>query len=184
MAKTYNTFTNVSTGDVLTATNFNNVLTNVGNYRVPPICSVYRNAALSQTSSGNYQAVSFDTEHFTNTGTGDSPTDPMWQSGTNPTRITFRTTGIYQVTGSATFNGNATGLRAIRINRNGSSAAYGTLVPANSVINYLTVSAIIEATAVTDYVELAVYQDTGGNLAYQVGSDVMRFSAVWVGQKS
>jgi hypothetical protein len=80
--KTYNTFTNVSTGDVLTATNFNNVLTNVGNYRVPPSCHVYRTSDLTGYTSGT--AITWQAEAH--------DTDDMWSSGTN---ITIQTAGIY-----------------------------------------------------------------------------------------
>lgn len=176
MAKTYTNLTAVATGDVLTATGYNNAQTTLNNHTVPPMASVYRNAALSQTATASYQAVSFDTEHFTNT-------DSMWVIG-SPTRITLSTIGIYLVTGVVTFGASATGLRSVRINKNGSSGAYGTLVSGNVVINYLNVSAVIEATAITDYVELAAYQDTGGNLAYNAGADQLRFSAVFMGRKA
>jgi hypothetical protein len=61
MAKTYNTFTDVATGEVLTATNFNNVLENVGNYRVPPMCRAVRSTNQS-FASGALAAVNFDAE--------------------------------------------------------------------------------------------------------------------------
>ena len=177
MAKTFTSnLPAVSTGDVLTATAQNNLLTTLNSHTVPPMASVYRSAALSHTLTGNYQAISFDTEHFTNT-------DSMWAIG-SPTRITLTTIGIYLVTGVVTFGPSATGLRSIRINKNGSSAAYGNLVPGNAAINYLNVCGVIEATAVTDYVELAAYQDTGGNLAYNVTQDQMRFSVVFMGKKA
>ena len=81
MPKTYNTFTNVSTGDVLTATNFNNVLENVGNYRVPPLLRLKKTA--SQSISGNTN-ISWDAEDY--------DTDAMWTSGAT---ITAKTAGVY-----------------------------------------------------------------------------------------
>jgi hypothetical protein len=177
MAKTYNTIPTVSTGDVYTATAHNNIVTNVNNYRVPPACSLKRTAALSQTASGTYQAISWDTENFTQTDSG------MWSSGTNPSRINLTTAGIYYVTGNVAFGASATGLRALRIMRNNIAAAFSTLVAGNSVINYLNVASLIQSDG-THYVELAAYQDTGGNFAYSLGDGTMLFSAVWVGQVS
>ncbi len=84
MAKTYNTFTNVSTGDVLTATNFNNVLTNIGNYRVPPMCMVYRSSNLTSYSSN--AAITWNAESY--------DTDDMWSSGSS---ITINTAGVYLI---------------------------------------------------------------------------------------
>ena len=42
MAKDYNTFSDVSTGDVYTAAAHNLLLENVENYRVPPSCLLTR----------------------------------------------------------------------------------------------------------------------------------------------
>lgn len=101
MAKTYNTFTNVSTGDVLTATNFNNVLTNIAGYRVPPACTVRRTSNLTSYTNGaaiTWNEAAWDTE---------SPSDPMWAAG-SPTVITIRTAGIYLVTFAGYCGGSAT----------------------------------------------------------------------------
>ena len=90
MAKTYNTFTDVATGEVLTATNFNNVLENVANYRVPPMAIVRRTSDLTGYASEaaiTWQSAELDTE---------SPSDPMSAAGA-PTVVTCRTAGIYLV---------------------------------------------------------------------------------------
>lgn len=99
MAKTYNTFTNVSTGDVLTATNFNNVLTNVGNYRVPPICRVKRSGNLNYTGGTD---IAWNAEDY--------DTDSMHDNSTNNARITVTTAGVYLLTMSInlTFTGTLT----------------------------------------------------------------------------
>jgi hypothetical protein len=84
MPKTYNTFTNVSTGDVLTATNFNNVLTNVNNYRKPPLLRVRR--AADQSIAGNVSgAVRFDTK--------DIDIDDDWGFTPSSNLLTVGTTG-------------------------------------------------------------------------------------------
>ena len=175
MAKTYNTFTNVSVGSVLTASDYNEALENIGNYRVPPLCSLFRNAALSHTSNGNYQSVAWDSQHFTQTDSG------MWAASPNPTRITLVTAGAYQVTATATPGASATGLRIAAIYKNGAAAAYGDTTPGNATVSYTNVSALIESDG-DDYVELFVFQSSGGNIAYSVGASTMRFTAAWLGQ--
>lgn len=177
MAKTYNTFTNVSAGSVLTASDYNDLLENTLNYRVPPMCSVYRNAALSHTNSGNFVAIAWDTEHFTQTDSG------MWSSGTNPSRITLTTAGVYIVTGHTQPSTSATGIRTLAIYKDGAVDAYGDSTDANATANYCNVSALIRSTGTT-YVELFQYQNSGGTINYTVGAATMRFSAVWLGQVS
>ena len=175
MAKTYTNLTSVATGDVLTATNFNNAQTTLNNHTVPPMASVYRNAALSHTSSGTYQAIAWDTEEFPST-------DGMWASGT-PNRITLATPGIYMATVTVTFAGSATGFRSLVIFRTGVAYAYGNLAPGNATINYLNMSALIESDG-THYLQLLAWQDTGGALAYSIGAAQMRFGVTFVGKKA
>jgi len=177
VAKTYNTISTFVSGAILTAVQMNGIGTNVNNYRVPTMCSVYRSAALSQTSNGGYQSIAWDNQDFTQTDTG------MWSAGTNPSRITLTTAGLYVVTLSIGFAGNATGWRTMRIDKNGTAVAYGNNSPGWAIVNYLNMNAIIQSDG-DDYVEALAYQDSGGNLAYSVGQSSMRFSAVWVGQAS
>lgn len=90
MAKTYNTISTFTSGQILTATQMNQIGTNSNNYRVPPSCSVYRSSdATGYTSSLiTWQAADYDTE---------SPTDPMWASGANANKVYIRTAGIYAI---------------------------------------------------------------------------------------
>ncbi len=177
MAKTYNTISTFTSGQVLTAAQMNEIGTNSNGFRVPTICSVYRNAALSQTSSGNWQSIAWDTEHFTQTDSG------MWSSGTNPSRITLTTAGVYLVTGSTQPSTGATGIRALAVYKDGAAEAYGDMTDANATVNYCNVSALVRSTG-TNYVELFQFQNSGGNISYTVGAATMRFSATWLGQAS
>ena len=178
MAKTYTSVPNVATGDVYTASTYNTMTAqNMNNHRVPTMCSLYRNAALSHTSTGNYQSVAWDTEHFTQTDSG------MWSAGTNPSRITLTTAGVYFVTATLSTGTSASGIRTPAIYKNGAAEAYGDSSPANAVINFLNVAALVQSNG-TDYVEVFVYQDSGGNVAYQVNAARMRFSVIWLGQVS
>ena len=177
MAKTYNPLSNVTVGSVLTASDYNEAVENSNNFRVPPMCSVYRNAALSHTSSGNYQSIAWDAEDFTQTDSG------MWSAGTNPSRITLVTAGHYLVVATVNTGGSAIGLRALQIRKDGASLSFGVVLAGIATGNYMNMTANVVSTGTT-YVEASAYQDSGGNLAYGVGQTLMRFSAVWLGQVS
>lgn len=85
MPKTYPTLTDVATGDVLTASAYNNLLANARNMRVPPACSVYFGTATTYTQDTD---IPWTAEDFANT-------DGMWTSGAT---VTIQTAGLYLVT--------------------------------------------------------------------------------------
>lgn len=96
MAKTYNTFTNVSVGSVLTASEYNDVLENVDNYRVPPSVRVFRSSDASGYSSA--AAISWNAEAW--------DTDGCFSA--TSTDITIGTAGLYACTFYAYAVGSAT----------------------------------------------------------------------------
>ena len=89
MAKTYNTISSVSTGDVYTATQHNSIVTNVNNYRVPPMARITKNGTTRPYTSAT--AIAFD-----NGTTNGYDTDGMYSAGAN-TRLTVQTAGVYLV---------------------------------------------------------------------------------------
>jgi|688.fasta_scaffold243917_2 hypothetical protein len=190
MAKTYNTFTNVSTGDVLTATNFNNVLTNVNNYRKPPILRVRR--AADQSIAGNVSgAVRFDTK--------DIDIDDDWGFTPSSNLLTVGTTGAYLLTATVAWTANATGARGVGIftgatvsgATDAATITAGTRVTGNLVSpssnitqTVCTCSTIVSLTA-GDKIAVLAYQNSGGALSIQVaGVEQTTFSAAWLGQVS
>lgn len=181
MAKTYNTFTNVSTGDVLTATNFNNVLTNIGNYRVPPACEVYRSSTTSYTADAaiTWQASNHDTE---------SPSDPMWSSGTNPDRITIRTSGLYLVTFKGQITCTATLVQSQPSIRVGGTARYEHFANIISGTSSLWCMSAVMSLQATNYITCSVFI-SGGSSHQIVGNATPSntqtlCSVAWVGQVS
>jgi hypothetical protein len=164
MPKTYNTFTNVSTGDVLTATNFNNVLTNVNNYRVPPSVKVTKNA--NQNVSG-VTTVTWNTQ--------DHDTDDMWTSGGT---LTAQTAGMYLWSAYVRVTA-ATAPTSLFVNGPG---GYRTSVPV-SLDMRLTVSGIWVATAgQTAGVDV---EPTGGTTLVIDGTVAASFVVMsWIGQVS
>jgi hypothetical protein len=177
VAKTYPAIGPFAPGDILTAATMTDIDTNLENQRVPTMASVYRSAALSHTSNGFYQSIAWDTQAFTQTDTG------MWSAGTNPSRVTLTTAGLYVVTATVSPGASATGFRIPSIYKNGAAAAYGDTTPGNATINYCNVSALIQSDG-DDYVEIFVFQNSGGNIAYTVGAATMQCSVAWLGQVS
>ena len=84
---------------------------------------------------------------------------------TNPSRVTFTTAGKYHITMSYQFDTNSTGLRLVRMRLNGTTTidewrADGAS-SASFVVGKLSTSYDMSA---TDYVELLVFQTSGGDL--------------------
>lgn len=173
MAKTYNTFTNVATGDVLTATNFNNVLTNIGNYRVPPMVKCTRSGNLSYTTNTD---IAWNAEDY--------DSDGMHDNSTNNTRITPTTAGIYLVTFSVAFTFSGTSSTfSMFILKNGADAANRFYNLSRTVLHRDSLSAIIEFNGTTDYVTAKFDLASGTSLSITADPQSY-FAANWIGQKT
>lgn len=177
MPKTYNTFTNVSTGDVLTATNFNNVLTNIGNYRVPPMAMLQ---LTSDTTVTNNSDISWST-------TPVYDTDGMFAAG-SPTRLTCQTTGVYLVTFHVGLQA-ATSLSApyAYIGRTGSLNYASATFAVGGTASSIAISTVMTLTATTDYITAGVgFTATGAVTAFGTTNDSRRgrLTATWLGQVS
>ena len=175
MAKIYNTFTNVATGDPLPATTFNNLLTNVANYRVPPV--------VITSGINTSQSIANTTDTYLQwTGTPGVDTDSFWSSGAN-TRFTCNTAGIYQVNAAFQINSNAVSVLYINITLNGGTVVAtgvgNTAAPSQNGVARVAVSGIANVTA-GQYFEVAVLQTSGASRNPYVG----HFSAAWLGQAS
>lgn len=178
MPKTYNTFTNVSTGDVLTATNFNNVLTNIANYRVPPMALVRRASASNQSLTTSPTTLAW------NNTTAAIDTDTMWSSGAN-TQLTIGTTGVYVVTAQVvvSFAGTMTrtGLRVAS-----SVNAYELMLehPFSNSYGYSTMNLSGPITLSAGATLSVVFEWAGGTSVSLLADQRTFLSAVWVGQAS
>lgn len=172
MPKTYNTFTNVSTGDVLTATNFNNVLTNVGNYRVPPMCRLFNSATVTPYTTNT--AITWNSESY--------DTDDMHSTSVNTSRITFQTAGVYLCT--ATIRTDATtitqGNLYARLNGGATIIGQNFILPTSGA-SLSQVSSFMYSFAAGDYIEwVSGYVGTGtGSI-----NSTSHVEALWVGQAS
>ena len=187
MALTYNTLGTVAPGDVLRANSgtaaYNSLITNVNNYRVPPMMRATRVAAQSIANNAN-GAVRFDTQTF--------DTDGMFAPTSNV--ITFPTAGIYLLTANMTWDGNATGLRVVGIYHNPTISANtdAATVTSGVRIAHVTNAAISGAAtnlfvattyefAANDTACMSCFQTSGGALNTRT-DDLPTFTATWLGQ--
>lgn len=87
-------------------------------------------------------------------------------NSTNSSRYTVPVSGTYAVSGAVTFDANATGQRVTKIYKNG-SAVTGTNLWEPASANFVTVSIppFSIPCLVGDYLEIAAFQNSGGNLA-------------------
>lgn len=181
MAKTYNTFTNVSTGDVLTATNFNNVLTNVEGYRSPALVKL-RRATTQSINNATDTFVTWPVEDIDNDGCYTATSDT----------VTIQTSGVYLVSASVYFAANNTGQRVLNIYKNPSSVSdFASVVAASWAQAVQTLGTMLSASAIVDVTALqtlkvGVYQSSGG--ALNVGdtgfTSATQFSIAWIGRGS
>lgn len=120
-----------------------------------PSCRVY--GVQQSIATATWTVLAFASEHY--------DTDTMHDTSTNNSRLTVTTAGKYHISGHVGFEANATGIRAIAIKTNGTSD-FLAVQNANAVSgapHYLSISADYNLSA-GDYVELVVYQTSGGAL--------------------
>lgn len=177
MPKTYNTIPQVATGDLLTATAWNNQATNVNNYRVPPMCRVQL--------SGN-QSIANSTTKDLSFGTESVDTDGMFTATSSV--ITIQTAGIYLIAANVIFSPNAGGVRQVVITRNDVADATNNVIAGafgagSSTTNNSFSLASAMSLSVNDTLRLNVFQNTGGALNVLAG-DYTFLSATWLGQVS
>ena len=137
-------------------------------------CSIYKTANQS-ISNDTFTIVTFDAENF--------DTDGFHTTSSDTSRITIPSGkgGKYLITAQAHWGTNGTRERVQRFVKNGSDLYQGTWAPANS--NNQTgysISTIANLTA-GDYIELSVYQVSGGALNIIGGADWSQFGVVYLG---
>lgn len=86
---------------------------------------------------------------------------------TNPTRLVPNVPGVYQVVVIGAFAVNSTGQRYFRVKKNGAAVSGATLpIATPSFSGEGTLVTEIYLNGTTDYVEVAVFQSSGGNLNF------------------
>jgi len=134
-----------------------------------------RQATVQAIPTAVWTAVTFDAHDVDRDG-GHSLT-------VNNTRYTSQTAGWYELQGAGSFSNATTGRRIVRLQNSGGpipgTAAGGpTIGNANAVTLQTTGAFYI---AVADYIEIALYQDSGAALNTSVNSqETCRLVARWV----
>lgn len=182
MAKTYNTFTNVATGDVYTASQHNAILTNLGNYRVPPM-ALTTITANQTVASGSNTKLALDAATF-------QTDDTMVTSGAAG-RITVNTAGVYLVAFSFVYNDkNTTGARYATVTLNGETGAdnlagklpLSNMLPQGNNWRSFSGSRLMSLSA-GNYLQVEFYQSSGVSMT-DVAAYPSFFQVAWLGQAS
>lgn len=116
---------------------------------------VRKSTSQNHASSGSFVAVTWDTEDVDDGGWHDNVT--------NNTRITVTNAGWVHVIARVEFAGNASGIRAIRVLRNGTEIDRVGDAGAN-VVQTWEVNTEYKASA-SDYFEVEAFQSSGGTIA-------------------
>jgi hypothetical protein len=109
-------------------------------------------------------------------------TDTIHDTVTNSGRLTAKLAGKYIASASVRWASNATGDRLISIKKNGTTLVSengNDSVDGNGVL--ITGSPVIVSLAANDYLEVEVFQDSGGNLDVVV-DDRTQFSMAYLGE--
>ena len=142
------TFTWTS-GQTVTAAQMNSYTNNCS-------ASIYRTSALAIANASDV-VVTWSTSEF--------DTDTCWAAGSND-RLTIKTAGIYVVSATIAWASNGTGERISWIQKNGSSSdrwgmvRQGAWSTGETMYNVVSIMSLV----VNDYVQVGVYQASGGNL--------------------
>ncbi len=123
-----------------------------------PGARVYRSVDQS-IPNATWTKISFDNERF--------DTDGIWSSA-NPTRLVCKTAGKYQVTAHGCFYANTTGDRYVHVTLNGTTDIVGVNGP-GSIFGpnrpwHWDLTTLYDL-AVNDYLEVRVWQNSGGPLS-------------------
>ena len=132
--------------------------------------------ANQQTITNNtYTALTWDTEDF--------DTDGFHSTSSNTSRITIPSGkgGYYLFTGQVGWDDNTTGTRILKLYKNGTEVPRTGYLEPNAQFPSMSMTAILSLVA-TDYVEMYVYQNSGGNrTAYKGTSRYGWFNAQYLG---
>ena len=137
--------------------------------------SVYRSTTQSITNSTDTR-IAFDAEDF--------DTNAFHDSATNSERITIPSGrgGTYRVSLGVHFAVNGTGLRVVRLRKNGTTyLGRYTLHSPTAGDDAAVVLTRTVALAAADYIEVEVWQSSGGALNVNAGPDKTWFEAAFLG---
>jgi len=142
-------------------------------WSTPDGARVY-NSADETIADATGTLLTFDSERYDNGG--------LHSTVTNTGRLTAAKAGKYLVTAHVGFWPNAIGMRTVYLRLNGATYIAIQKVPAAAVgVHYVSVATVYHLAA-TNYVEVLVYQSSGGNLDIDSTSAYgLEFAMQWLG---
>jgi hypothetical protein len=153
-----------STGQVLT------VAGGVPSWATPAGGSTFVGANVKSTTD---QSISNTTFTIVNFGGENFDTNTFHDNTTNNSRLTIPSgkDGYYLITSVIQFGSNDTGFRAVVLKKNGSDYQNMSWVDADSGNNIWTSASATISCVATDYLQIEVYQNSGGALDLKAGSN-------------
>jgi hypothetical protein len=145
---------------------------------VVPAARVFHSAAQS-IASGVNTALAFNSERF--------DTNVIHDTAVNNSRLVCKTAGVYVIAGQVEWAGSASsGVREVHIRLNGGATLAKQQVGQEQTSFAVPMSVATEyALALNDYVELVVFQNTGGAVDVLAnGSYSPEFSMAYLGRAS
>jgi len=128
----------------------------VGWSGIVPSARVYNSANIS-IPNNTVTVLTFNSELL--------DTDNIHDTATNPSRLTCKTAGLYAIYGNAQFAAHATGARSVLIRLNGTSTSIAAATAGSAGKKQSLPVSTQYPLEVGDYIELAVWQNSGGSLA-------------------
>jgi hypothetical protein len=138
-------------------------------------CSVYASSNQS-INNATFTYLNFNSEEF--------DTDSFHDNSTNNSRITIPSgkSGKYLVVGNVHFAPNATGGRSFYLYKNGSADIFSIDIPTSSATYDTSQNfSLIRDLTAGDYLQLRVYQTSGGALDVVNGINDCRFQVQYLG---
>lgn len=126
----------------------------------PDICVVSNSVAVS-IATGTPTTIGADTELLDASG--------LHSTTTNTNRITVAKAGVYRVCAHVKFTLNSTGLRAVDFRKNGTAWVNTVVTAVNGGDTDVAAISYIQLAA-GDYVDMTVFQNSGGALNTQMRS--------------
>lgn len=133
-----------------------------------PVGARAHNSAALTIGTGSLTALTFDSERWDHGG--------VHSTASNTGRLTCTRPGVYFIVGHVRWEANATGVRKLAVRFHDSSVPSDTYICAELDADAGADDEVGQSVATTwaleidDYVELFVYQDSGGDLDIQVGN--------------
>lgn len=163
-------------GELLTAAKMNTDVRDGLNFLISgkPIAILGRNSSQSIPNNAG-TAVGWDLETVDRDG--------AHSTSTNNSRYTAQTAGWYRLQGSVQWTANATGIREIGFVVNAAIQLHTITGVGSSVANHSLLNEGMALLAVNDYIELSVFQSSGGALSINPsggGDQRNRFVLEWV----